>query len=212
VGSEIYLNIVDSSDAPYSPDLKQLELHTLCTNRDLPLLMTLGIGSTDFTLDVGAPVKAIRGLGKPTTPRPAPVFKESPWRFLNHLSLNYISIVQDEARDGARLLRQMLSLYGNENDPTIRKQIDGVQSISSKSVVRRLPVPGPVSFGRGLELTLTCEEAAFEGTSVFLFGAVMEEFFARYVSLNSFTETVLRTEERGEVMRWPTRIGLLHRL
>jgi len=212
VGSEVYFNIVDVNQAPYSPDLKQLEFHTLCTNRDLPLQMTLGIGVTDFTLDVGAPVKSVRCLGKPTIPRPAPAFRESSWRLLSHLSLNYISVVQDDAQEGALLLRQMLGLYGDNNDSSMRKQIEGLKSISSRSIVRRLPTPGPVSFGRGLELQLTCEDNAYEGTGVFLFGAILDEFFARYVSLNSFTETVLRTEERGEVMRWPTRVGRLHRL
>jgi type VI secretion system protein ImpG len=45
---------------------------------------------------------------------------------------------------------------------------------------------------------------------VFLLGAVLEQFFAKYVSINSFTETVLRTAQRQEVMRWPTRIGRRH--
>jgi type VI secretion system protein ImpG len=36
---------------------------------------------------------------------------------------------------------------------------------------------------------------------------VLERFFARYVSLNSFTETVLSSADRGEVMRWPARLG-----
>jgi type VI secretion system protein ImpG len=39
---------------------------------------------------------------------------------------------------------------------------------------------------------------------------VLEQFFAKYVSINSFTETVLKTVERGEVMRWPARMGLRH--
>jgi type VI secretion system protein ImpG len=42
---------------------------------------------------------------------------------------------------------------------------------------------------------------------VFLLGAVLEEFFARYVSINSFSETVVRTADRGEIMQWPIRIG-----
>jgi len=36
---------------------------------------------------------------------------------------------------------------------------------------------------------------------------VLEEFLARHVSLNSFTETALDVIGRGEVMRWPTRFG-----
>jgi type VI secretion system protein ImpG len=36
---------------------------------------------------------------------------------------------------------------------------------------------------------------------------VIEQFFTRYVSLNSFTETVIKSQQRGEVMRWKPLIG-----
>ena len=49
--------------------------------------------------------------------------------------------------------------------------------------------------------------AAFQGWGVFVLGAVLERFFARYVTLNSFTESVVRTVDRGEIARWPARIG-----
>ena len=41
----------------------------------------------------------------------------------------------------------------------------------------------------------------------FLLASVLEEFFAKHASLNSFTETALDVVGRGEVMRWPTRFG-----
>ncbi len=68
-------------------------------------------------------------------------------------------------------------------------------------------MPGPLCFGRGVEITLGLDELAFEGGSAFLLGSVLERFFARHVSLNSFTETVLRTLTRGEIMRWRPRCG-----
>ena len=89
----------------------------------------------------------------------------------------------------------------------IRRQIEGIRSITSQPVARRLPLPGPAAFGRGTKVTLTCDEAAFEGMGVFLLGAVLERFFSKYVSMNSFTETALRTVQRGEIVRWPARIG-----
>ncbi|MNY75285.1 hypothetical protein D3C86_2145260 [compost metagenome] len=68
-------------------------------------------------------------------------------------------------------------------------------------------MPGPIVFGRGLEISLEFDENAFRGSGVFLLGSVFERFLTRYVSINSFTETVLRTTERGEVMRWPGNPG-----
>lgn len=38
-------------------------------------------------------------------------------------------------------------------------------------------------------------------------GAVLERFLGRYVSMNSYTETSVRSLERGEIMRWPVRMG-----
>ena len=80
-------------------------------------------------------------------------------------------------------------------------------SINSKPIVRRINSAGPIVFGRGLEITLNLDESAFEGTGVFLLGMVLEQFFAQFVSINSFTETVLTSNDRGEIMRWPMRLG-----
>ena len=83
-----------------------------------------------------------------------------------------------------------------------------MRGTAATPITRALPVPGKTVFGRGLEVEITCDESAFEGSGVFLLGAVLQRFFAKYVSINSFTETVLRTLQRGEVMRWPARSGL----
>ena len=48
---------------------------------------------------------------------------------------------------------------------------------------------------------------AFEGSGIFLLGAVLERFLDRHAAINVFTETVIRSRERGEVMRWPQRRG-----
>jgi type VI secretion system protein ImpG len=76
--------------------------------------------------------------------------------------------------------------------------------------MRRISDQGRVAFVRGLEISLEFDELAFEGTGVFLLGAVMNIFLSRYVSINSFTETVIKTRERGEIMRWPANLGTRH--
>jgi type VI secretion system protein ImpG len=124
--------------------------------------------------------------------------------------LNYLSLVKTDEKKGAAALREILSLYADLSEAHVRKQIEGVVSISSKSVTRRVPAVGPITFGRGLEISVTFDESAFEGLGEFLLGAILEEFFAKYVSINSFTETVIQTSDRGEIMRWPVRMGLRH--
>lgn len=210
VGNEVYIAIVDSHEAPFKSDLRQLGLELLCTNRDLPLHLPIGMGKTDFTIQTGAPVESIRCLSGPTKPRPSNAYKDTAWKLISHLSLNYLSIINNNDSEGATALRSLLSLYGDNSDSSFRKQIEGVLSIQSKPIVRRINTAGPIVFGRGLEITINVDEAAFEGSGVFLLGMVLEQFFAQYVSLNSFTETVLTTNDRGEIMRWPTRLGQRH--
>ncbi len=85
--------------------------------------------------------------------------------------------------------------------------IEGLRAVRVGPHVRGFPLPGPITFGRGLQVQLEIDELAFQGGSAYLFGAVMEQFFARYASINSFTETLLRSSARGEIMRWAPRCG-----
>lgn len=206
-GGEVFLSLVDGDEGPYRHDLKQLAIGALCTNRDLPLEMSVGTGKTDFTLESGAPVESIRCVAGPSEPRASHAFGGTSWRLVNHLSLNYLSLTDGKDGEGAAALRELLHLYGDIGSSSSRREIEGVRSISSAPITRRLPGDGPMSFGRGLEVSVECDERSFDGASVFLLGAVLDRFFNKYVSLNSFTETVLKTTQRGEIMRWPARPG-----
>ena len=101
----------------------------------------------------------------------------------------------------------MLKLYVDPNDRFALKQIDGIRSVHYRPIVRRVETPGPITFARGLEITVGFDETAFAGQGVFVLGAVLEQFFAKYVALNSFTETVIISQQRKEIMRWPAQLG-----
>lgn len=206
VGTEVFMSLVDPAAAPYAAELTQISISTLCTNRDLPLVMPTG-GQSDFTLDAAAPVRAVRCLGVPSRPVEPILDGSLAWRCISHLSLNYLSLSDLNEQDGAAALREMLRLYARDNESVVRRYLEGVRSVRVQPITRRMPGRGPVTFGRGMEIRLACDERAFEGTGAFLLGSVLEEFFARHASLNSFTETALDVVGRGEVMRWPTRFG-----
>jgi type VI secretion system protein ImpG len=224
-GTELYLSLVDSTSAPFRGDLRQIGAECLCTNRDLPIDMPIGAGRTDFSLDAGAIVDSVRVVAGPTKPMPSRAEGEFAWRLVSHLTLNYLSLVEQgdggagpggntggttlagAKGPGATALRDLLRLYAQTSEPAIAKQVEGVRGISARGIMRRVPTPGPIAFARGLEVTLSLEEQNFEGTGIFVLGAVLEQFLAKYVSINSFTETVVASVERGPVMRWPLRMG-----
>jgi type VI secretion system protein ImpG len=207
VGTEVYLSLVDAEAAPYSSELQQLGVTALCTNRHLPLTMAIGSGRTDFSMEINAPVAETRVLSGPTPPRPPHPDGELTWRMISHLSLNYLSLVDSADGEGATALREILKLYADRTDMQTQRQISGLLSTRSKPITRRVETDGPITFARGIEVTVEFDETAFEGCGVFILGAVLERFFARYVSLNSFTETVIRSQQRGEVMRWKPQLG-----
>jgi type VI secretion system protein ImpG len=207
IGTEVFLALVDSAQAPFSGDLRQLSIQALCTNRDLVLQMPVGIATSDLSLDVAAPVASIRVMSGPSRPYAPLADGAIAWRAISHLSLNYLSLVQSTPQEGAAALRDLLELYAASADQSARRQIEGIRSVRVGRVVRRLRGPGPLAFGRGLEIVVQIDELAFEGGSAYLLGSVLDRFFSRHVSINSFTETVLRSEGRGEINRWGLQWG-----
>jgi type VI secretion system protein ImpG len=206
-GTEVFLSLVDSDQAPFRGDLRQLSVQALCTNRDLVLQMPIGGGKHDLGLDVAAPVTGVRIVSRASRPLEPLVDGGIAWRAISHFSLNYLSLTDSTPQQGAAALRDLLELYASGEDATARRQIEGLRSVQVGRVVRRLPGPGPIAFGRGLEVSLSVDTLAFEGGSPFLFGSVLNQYLRRYVSLNSFTETVLRSDSRGEINRWVPQWG-----
>jgi type VI secretion system protein ImpG len=207
LGHDVFVSLVDADNAPISASLRQLGLDLLCTNRDLTLSMPVGKKQTDFTVAVNAPIASIRCVTGPTTPRPCRPDGDYAWRFISHLGLNYLSLTDTDEMEGASALRELLRLYVPAGISLASRQLDALRSVTSTPVVRRIPGAGPLCAGRGLQVTVTMDETPFAGESGILLGAVLDRFFAKYVSINGFTETVLRSPDRGEVMRWPLQFG-----
>ncbi len=112
-----------------------------------------------------------------------------------------------EGLQGAQALRDMLRLFVNADDVVAHKQIQSLIGSRIEPVTRRLPGSGPLVYGRGVQCALTVDENGFSGGSPYLFGLVLEHYLARHVSINVFTQTVLHAMQRGEVARWPVRMG-----
>jgi len=207
LGQEVFISLVDAEEAPYSTTLAQLGVNTMCSNRDLPMQIPLGQKNGDFTLRVNAPIEIIRCVAGPTRPKSQVTTGDYVWRIINHLSLNFLSLIDEDQEEGAAALRELLQLY-SKGDVVGERQINGLLAVTAKAVTRRLPIPGPISFGRGLEITLVFDETAFEAGGMYLFGSILNEFFRKYVSINHLTETVVITDSKREVARWPVKAGL----
>ena len=207
IGSECFLSLVDTNEAPFASELRQITVEAVCTNRDLSLLTPTGNVGSDLTLMTSAPVERISFLGIPTRPSPALSEREMTWRLISHLSLNYLTLTDANSEQGATAVRELLSLYARLGAAGADAQIDAVQKLKVSAVDRRVPSSGPIVFGRGVRLELEVDEVPFAGVSPWLLGAVLDQFFARHVGINSFTEMALRSVQRGLIGTWAPRIG-----
>lgn len=197
-GTEMFLTFVDLDFNPKLPAVQTIYGETLCTNRYLPEQMTAG---TLMQIEDRAPIAQIVCLDKPVSQVHAPRDGETLWRLISQLSVNHLSLSQGEA--SVNVLKEMLRLYAGPASVYRHGEIDAIEKISSRSIVRRVGDQAWRGFIPGIEVSLTMNEQHLAGSSTFLMSAVLRHFFALQVSINSFVEVVLNsTQRQGEWMRW----------
>lgn len=227
-GTECYISIVDGNQSPFPPTVEQLSVSALCTNRHLPIMLHRGAAKapasdgpqSDFDFrDMGASVTGIFMVGAIAPPRPPLMWvvkhdqKEGEgnlvWRVLSHLSLNYLSIENTNGKSAVGAMKEILGIYSMRSDVTLKRQVDALESVSvdKEPVYERVEQPGPIAFARGIRVNLQFREDDSGGVGIFLLASILERFLAKYVSVNSFTETVLKTSRRNEIHRWKGRPG-----
>jgi type VI secretion system protein ImpG len=203
-GTDVFLSLVDLSSRPVRPNLDALNVRTVCTNRDLPARLPFGNEAGDFELEGALPVKRIVALIKPTDALRPPVGKDSMWRLVSQLSLNYLSLVEN----GREALQEILRLYNFTGSTYSDKQIEGLTGLDSRRHFARVISGDGVVFARGTQVEMEFDEEQFVGGGVYLFASVLEYFLGLYVSMNSFSQLRVRTRQRKEILRqWPPRAG-----
>ncbi|WON77477.1 type VI secretion system baseplate subunit TssF [Serratia sp. UGAL515B_01] len=205
-GTEVFVSLVDQQEAPYSDDIRYLSIDAMATNRDLPRLIAAS-GNFSLTMPDSAPIHGARFVFQPSAPRPPFANGESAWRLIRQLSFNYLPLSDMTHSKGGESLRNMLRLFVSSSDHDSNTQIDALVGCHSEPVIRRLPGNGLLIYGRGVRCTLTVDEDGFSGISPYLFGMIMENYFARHAAINVFTETELLSMQRGKVGQWKARPG-----
>jgi type VI secretion system protein ImpG len=226
LGSDLYLTLVDSRQAPYRADHKRLMIKARCSNRDLGHQLSRPEQQTHFTLAGRAPVGDIVTLGEPTPPRPSLVHAsldrpraneptgEAPWRLVSHLALNYLSLVDPVGElattEGARGLKSLLQLYAEAGRREAAGHVDAIRAVASRAIVERVPGIAPIAFARGLEIDLTLAPARMAGSSPYLLASVLAHFFRTYASINSFAATRAVDDRGAPIGYWPAALGDRH--
>jgi type VI secretion system protein ImpG len=213
VGDDVFLSISRPAETAAGRLPRRIDVVALCTNRDLPILDD----TPTLTLDGGDPIESIRLLGALRAPRPAiPVTlptsaasesraDDLAWRLVAQFSLDFLSLAEEG--QGTDPLHATLELYSDRGDPTFARNVRSIARVESRAVVERLAIPGPMCFGRGVEVALHIDETVLAGQSRLLMSALLSRLFARYAGINGFVRTRTRLLQRQEDVLWPMALG-----
>jgi type VI secretion system protein ImpG len=206
-GTEVWISLVDLSGQTARPGVEALTVHCTCSNRDLPARLPFGNESGDFEIEGVSGIKRIVALRKPTPTLRPPTGRGRLWRLVSHLSLNYLSLVEE----GKEALQEILRLYNLSDSAFLDRQITGIMTLASRRQFARVVSEHGISFARGTRVDMELDEEHFVGGGIYLFAAVLEYFLGQYVTLNGFSQLSVRTRQRKEVLKvWPPRAG--HRI
>ncbi|MFO8113148.1 MAG: type VI secretion system baseplate subunit TssF [Desulfosalsimonadaceae bacterium] len=199
-------NVLLSFAYPDTANMPQTEIISVkvqCTNGSLP--EGLQIGDISHPTSSSPEFVDFTNITVPTNNVLPPIGSNLLWRFLSHLSLNYLSLSRPEN------LRTLLELYIFEEtrDKTSiianRKRIAGIEALEAAPSNRM--VAGVMM--RGLEVRMKIRQDHFVGAGdLYLFGNIMDFFFGNYASINTYTRMAINEAVKGDVYQWPARVGL----
>jgi len=202
LGTDVWINLVGLDGKLKANSTKTLDVHATCLNRNYPNQLPRG---AKLSLSGGDALVKSKLEVHPTETRRPSLTNQSHWRLISHLALNHVSLVDDA--QGATSLREMLRLYNYSGSRGVDMMIDGLLSTTARRIVGR--VGGSVSSGfcKGTEISLLLDEAKFSGGGEYLFGSVLDHLLGMFTTINSFTKTVVRTQQGKTFDKWPLRAG-----
>lgn len=201
-GVDVYLSFGTPQDAGTIPEFDVISVEATCTNRLFPTQLKVGdIHVATATSPAVATFKNIIGV---TQPLPPPVGRELQWRVLAHMAMSYRSIAELEVLRTTVDIYNFQALHDRQAARANQLRVAAIKDVKVKPT-DRLYRGAPV---RGVRAELELDENGFSGEGeMYLFASILNEMFASYVSLNSFTQLRVRGTNTNVVYEWEPKSG-----
>ncbi|KAB7622592.1 type VI secretion system baseplate subunit TssF [Alkalilimnicola sp. S0819] len=203
-GCEHHLRLVDREGRLHDPDPHWvIGGQALCSNRDLPAKLPFGGGqpALDF-LEQAAPLR-VRCLTPPGPALRPPLDGASRRQLLGRLALQNFT-----GPGGLDTLCQTLALHDRRDSAETRALIRGITALEARTGSTRVRHQGHSAICQGIHLRLWVEQGQYSGAGLYLFSAVLSEFFARHCSINTYVQLSVHDEHTREALsEWPVRSG-----
>lgn len=197
-GYEHFLSI------PYSDHQQPVEMTVsislLCTDGQLP--ESLHAGDLNQPTDNTPPRVSFRNIRGITPSQPPKYQDRLLWRMLSQLNANHFKLMDVE------YLKGLLQLYLPGSEENIldanHRRIESIEKVitsQQRRFVHGLPI-------EGITVRVECRGDHFLGPGgLYLFGTILDEFFAGCIAVNSFVALSLYDTVNLETLVWPAKIG-----
>ncbi len=201
-GVDIYLSFGTPQDSGALPEFDVVSVESTCTNR--AFTSQLKVGDINVATSSSPAVATFTNLVGVTAPLPPPVGRELQWRVLAHMAMSYRSITELDVLRSTLDIYNFQAVYDRQAARANQLRMGAIKSIAIKPT-DRLYRGAPI---RGVRAELELDENGFAGEGeMYLFASVLNEMFASYVSLNSFTQLQVRATNSNAVYRWDPKSG-----
>lgn len=202
-GTNSYISIKDIFSFNRNEAVSELDITALCSNRMLPQEIPIGTKSKyDFNFKAQYPLASAKFIEKPTPSNYACLDCYNDWTIINHLRLNYLSLLNSDSNTGADVLKTLLNLYANPKKQSDQRQIEGIKKVSLKRVIKKIQGKEGVCFGSGIELELFFEDENYSDTGFLILAHIIHKLVESSIPINSVLETTVHSASRGEIIKW----------
>lgn len=201
-GVDVYLSFGTPEDAGAIPEFDVISVDATCTNRLFPA--QLKVGDINVATATSPAVATFTNVIGVTQPLPPPVGRELQWRVLAHMAMSYRSIAELEVLRSTVDIYNFQAIHDRQAARANQLRIAAIKSVSVRPT-DRLYRGAPV---RGVRADLELDENGFAGEGeMYLFASIIDQMFASYVSLNSFTQLSVRGTNTNVIYGWEPKSG-----
>ena len=203
-GVDVYLSFGTPQDAGTIPEFDVISIESTCTNRNLT--SQLKTGDIHVATATSPAVASFKNLIGVTQPLPPPIGRELQWRVLAHMAMSYRSIAELEVLRSTIDIYNFQAVHDRQAARANQLRMAAIKTVKVRPT-DRLYRGAPI---RGVACDVELDENGFAGEGeMYLFASILNEMFASYVSLNSFTQLTARGANTKVVYTWEPKSGNL---
>ncbi|MDR2245096.1 MAG: type VI secretion system baseplate subunit TssF [Treponema sp.] len=180
----------------------QFAAETICTNRDLPLLLP-----AEAFLSVHNPLlSGAAFIVRPTRPGYSLFHRgvDSDFSKISHVVFNLSALLWQNGKFPLEALRALLGSYQIRSGEEMERILEGMASLESERTVFRFIEGGAVFFEPGWKISFTLDETAYAGMGYYIFGKIVAEILRSFAPINTLLEIHFFTKQSGRIAVWKT--------